>query len=90
MHKFLVLCAAAILGAAVLTSTEASARGWHGGHHGGWHHGGGWHRGGWHGRGWHGGGWHGGGWHGGGWRGGGCTRRWVPGPYGWHWVRRCW
>jgi GLTT repeat (6 copies) len=19
-----------------------------------------------------------------------CTRRWVLGPYGWHWVRRCW
>ncbi|TPV99881.1 MAG: hypothetical protein USCAAHI_00680 [Beijerinckiaceae bacterium] len=45
---------------------------------GGWHHGG-----------WHGGGYHYGGWHGGGY-GYGCRRRWVPGPYGWHWVRRCW
>ena len=41
-----------------------------------------------------GGGWHGAGWRGGGWYGGGygavCRRRWVLGPYGWHWVTRCW
>ncbi len=93
MHKLSILLTAATLGTAVLISTEASARG---GHHGGWHGGG--HHGGWHGRGWHHGGWHGGGWHGGGWRRGGygyggyggCGRRWVLGPYGGHWVRRCW
>jgi hypothetical protein len=99
MHKFMVLCAAATLGALLFTPFEASARGWHGGgyHHGGWHGGGyhhrGWHGGGFHHRGWH-GGWHGGGYHLGGWHGGGygtgCGRRWVLGPYGGHWVRRCW
>ena len=34
MHNFMILCAASMLGAAVLPSTEASARG---GHHGGHH-----------------------------------------------------
>ena len=84
MHKFSLLCATAILGAAVFTSTEASARGGHhgGGHHGGWHHSGhhgGWHHGGWH---WHHGGWHGGWHHGGwhhGWYGGGWHRGWHGG-----------
>jgi len=59
MHKSMIFCAAAMLGAAVCTPTEASARGGHrgvghrGGHHGGhhgFHHGGhrGVHHGVWH------------------------------------------
>jgi len=76
MHRFMIFCAAAMLGAAVLISTEASARGGHHGGHFGFHHAGGHHHFGWF------GGFH----HAHGYR---CARHWVPGLFGGHWVRRC-
>ncbi len=94
LRKLLIVSAIAVAAAATIP-TDASARGRHGGWHGGghWHGGGGWHRG-WHG-GWHGGwrGHRGWGWYGPAFYAAPVYTCWrtvrVATRWGWQW-RRVW